>query len=127
MILHLPRGYDTMIGDAHHRLSTGQAQRIALARALFGKPKLIVLDEPNSALDSEGEQALVRAVAAARLDRAAIMIVAHRAAILSTAEKLLVLEDGSVADFGPRDEILKKMRSHMEKRTVVPMTGRAKA
>lgn len=126
MILQLPMGYDTMIGDGHHRLSTGQAQRVALARALFGKPRLIVLDEPNSALDSEGEQALARAIAAARLDGAAIMIVAHRAAILSTADHLLVLDDGAVADFGPRAEILEKMRARMEKQTVVPMSGKAR-
>ncbi len=127
MILRLPSGYDTMIGEDHHRLSTGQAQRIALARALFGKPRLIVLDEPNSALDSEGEQALVRAITASRIDGAAIMIVAHRAAILSTAEKLLVLEDGAVADFGPREEVLQRIRTRMEQRTVVSMEERRNA
>lgn len=127
LILRLPAGYDTMIGEGHHRLSTGQAQRVGLARALFGKPCLLVLDEPNAALDADGEQALVRAIAAARIDGSAIVIVAHRAAILSTAETLMVMEDGTIADCGPREEILAKIKARMDKQTVVPMHGRTKA
>ena len=121
LILRLPAGYDTMIGEKHHRLSAGQAQRIALARAFFRKPRLIVLDEPNSALDAEGEQALIRGIAAAKLNGAAIMIVAHRAAILANAEKLLVLDDGAVADFGSREDVMGRLRARMEQETVVPM------
>lgn len=127
MILNLPAGYDTMIGERYHRLSTGQAQRVALARALFGKPRVLVLDEPNSALDGEGEQALIRALAASKLDGAAILVVAHRASILNDADKLIVLDDGVVVDSGPREEVLGKIRKRMEQATVVPMRERSKA
>jgi ATP-binding cassette subfamily C protein len=127
MVLRLPAGYDTVLGERAHRLSVGQAQRVALARALYGNPRLLVLDEPNAALDAEGEQALVQAIAAARLDGAAILIVAHRAAILTNADKLIVLDEGMVVDFGPRDEVLEKIRARMRDGTVVSMQGRRNA
>lgn len=121
LILHLPAGYDTRIESEGQRLSAGQAQRIALARALYGNPRVLILDEPNSALDSEGEEALIRAIAAAKRKGAAIMIVAHRAAILANAEKLLVLNDGAVAQCGPREEVMDMLRKAAARPNVVPI------
>lgn len=121
LILHLPAGYDTNIDGDGHRLSAGQAQRIALARAVYGNPRVLVLDEPNSALDSEGEEALIRAIDAAKLKGAAIMIVAHRAAILANAERLLVLNDGAVAQIGPRAEVLAALQKAAGRPNVVPI------
>ena len=121
LILHLPAGYDTNIDGDGHRLSAGQAQRIALARAVYGNPRVLVLDEPNSALDSEGEEALIRAIDAAKLKGAAIMIVAHRAAILANAERLLVLNDGAVAQIGPRAEVMAALQKAAGRPNVVPI------
>ena len=124
LILKFPHGYDTVLGQDGLVLSTGQAQRIALARAFYGKPRVIVLDEPNSALDSEGEAALARAIAVAKQDQAAIMIVAHRAAILATADRLVVLDGGVVADDGPREAVLERLRKKVEEQKVVSMNER---
>lgn len=121
MILHLPGGYDTCIEGNGHRLSAGQAQRVALARALYGNPRILVLDEPNSALDSDGEEALSRAIAAAKLQGAAIMIVAHRAAVLASADRLAILADGAIVAAGPRDEILQALQNSAAKKNVVPI------
>ncbi|MGP3698419.1 type I secretion system permease/ATPase [Rhodobacter sp. NSM] len=106
LIGRLPQGYGTRLSDAGSRLSGGQRQRIALARAIFGDPLLLVLDEPNSNLDAEGEAALVSAVQQARQRGAAVLMVAQRMSILSKADRLLVLRDGAVAHYGPRSEVL---------------------
>jgi ATP-binding cassette subfamily C protein len=106
MIGRLPQGYTTPIGNG---LSGGQKQRVALARALFGRPRLLVLDEPNSGLDREGEAALLRTVEAAKADGAAVVIIAHRPSALAAVDLLLVLKDGAVEHFGPRDEVARAL------------------
>ena len=111
IILRLPEGYDTVLGPFGAGLSAGQAQRIALARALFGAPVLLVLDEPNSNLDQDGEVALMNAILSSAARGAAVVIVAHRAGVLSRVDRLLTLRDGVVQMEGPREEVLARMRA----------------
>lgn len=106
MIGRLPLGYDTPVGDGHLTLSGGQRQRIALARCLYNRPRLVVLDEPNANLDSLGERALVRAIQRMRDQGAIVIMIAHRPSIMQVADKLLVLENGRISQFGPRTDIL---------------------
>lgn len=108
MILSLPNGYDTRIGSGGVVLSGGQRQRIGLARALFGDPFLIVLDEPNASLDSLGEQALVQAVRDARTRGAIVVLIAHRPSALATVNLATVIQDGRQVAFGNRDDIMRK-------------------
>lgn len=106
MILRLPDGYDTEIGDAGTVLSGGQRQRIGLARALFGNPKLVVLDEPNASLDEAGELALLQAVAHLKKNGATVIIITHKVSLLANVDKLLIMQEGTVAVFGPRAGVL---------------------
>ena len=110
MILRLPGGYDTLIGPGGVPISGGQHQRIGLARAVFGNPALLVLDEPNAHLDAEGEQALVEAVVGMREKGGTIILIAQRAGIMVQVDKMLVLQAGTVTGFGPREEVLRKLR-----------------
>ena len=109
LILRLPEGYRTPIGEGGAMLSGGQRQRIALARALFGRPRLLVLDEPNASLDGEGEEALVRAMAAAKAGGATVIFIAHRVSLVARADKVLFLQNGVAELFGTRDEVLPKL------------------
>jgi PrtD family type I secretion system ABC transporter len=106
MIIKMRDGYDTQIGAQGTALSAGQAQRVALARALYGDPFLIVLDEPNSNLDTEGDEALTRAVRSARERGAIVVVVAHRPIGIEAVDQLLVLRDGRMQAFGPKDQVL---------------------
>lgn len=118
MILSFDKGYETRIGEGGAVLSGGQTQRIALARALFGKPKLLVLDEPNSNLDSDGDAALSRAIKLLRQQGSTVIVMAHRPSAISAVDKLLMLKDGRQVAFGPKDEVLKSITKS------VPQVGR---
>lgn len=108
LILRLPEGYDTVIGASGGALSGGQRQRIGLARALYGSPSYILLDEPNSNLDDQGERELVAAMQRMREIGTTMVVIAHRPFILRSVDKILVLKDGKVSDFGPTEKVLQK-------------------
>ncbi len=110
MILRFPKGYDTPMGEAGGLLSGGQRQRIGLARALYGEPVLVVLDEPNANLDDVGEQALVRAVQQLKERGCTVVLVTHRPGILAVADRVLILQGGVVQADGPRDAVLAALR-----------------
>jgi len=111
MILALPNGYDTVIGVSGGGLSGGQRQRIGLARALYGDPKLVVLDEPNSNLDDVGERALAMAMVGLKERGSTVFVITHKVGVLSQLDKLLVLKEGQLHLYGPRDEVLQRMQN----------------
>src|SRR6476646_5781312 len=109
MIVGLPEGYETQVGESGSALSAGQAQRVALARALYGDPFLVVLDEPNSNLDAEGDEALTRAIMSVRARGGVVVVVAHRPSAIAGVDMLLMMNQGRVAAFGPKDEVLSRV------------------
>ncbi len=111
MILRLPNGYDTVLGPTASSLSAGQRQRIALARALYGEPRLVVLDEPNASLDDAGQAALAAALKELKQQGATVVIMTHRRSALASVDKLLVLRDGALAAYGPRDAVLEALNA----------------
>lgn len=110
LILGLPKGYDTPVGEHGARLSPGQRQRIALARALYGNPRLVILDEPNSNLDGSGELALASALAGLKADGVTSVVVTHRPALIAHMDKILMLDAGRIKQFGPAAEVMKAMQ-----------------
>src|SRR3954467_9443857 len=109
MILRLPNGYDTQIGDGGQPLSGGQRQLVGLARAMFGRPKLIVLDEPNSNLDGDAEARLIQALERLKEQDTTVVLVSHRPTLVQGVDKVLLLKDGTLEMFGPRVEVLKRL------------------
>ncbi|MDA3790765.1 MAG: type I secretion system permease/ATPase [Desulfobacula sp.] len=119
LILNLPEGYDTYIGgSAANLLSGGQRQRVALARAIYGTPKFVILDEPNSNLDEIGEQALMQSLQRLRQEEITTIIVTHKPTILSSVDKILMIKDGQVVMFGPRQEVFKALSGQAAKKNV---------
>jgi ATP-binding cassette subfamily C exporter for protease/lipase len=115
IILHLPQGYDTPLGVGGCVLSGGQRQRVALARALYGDPALVVLDEPNANLDEQGERALADTLRDLHARGKTTVLITHRLAALGAVQKVLVLMDGSIKAYGPRDEVLAALQAHASK------------
>jgi ATP-binding cassette, subfamily C, type I secretion system permease/ATPase len=112
MALRLPQGYETRVGDGGAALSSGQRQRLALARALYGQPFITVMDEPNSNLDSEGDAALVDAMRAVRRRGGVVIVVTHRPTALAGVDMVAVMIDGRLQAFGPKDDVMKRMARH---------------
>jgi ABC-type protease/lipase transport system fused ATPase/permease subunit len=121
MILRLPHGYETEIGDSGEALSGGQRQAIALARALYGDPRLVLLDEPNANLDAEGERRLNAALLQLKRDGITVVVVTHRQAVLSIADRVLMMRSGQTECFGTREQVEAWLRS--KGRPAEPATG----
>jgi ATP-binding cassette subfamily C exporter for protease/lipase len=119
-ILQMPQGYDTPLGAGGSALSGGQRQRIGIARALYGNPALIVLDEPNSNLDEQGERALMETVQGLNTLGKTTVLITHRVSALAVVAKIMVLKDGMLAAFGPRDEVLEAMKARAQKPATTP-------
>jgi ATP-binding cassette subfamily C protein len=132
LIVSLSDGYETQVGEGGSSLSAGQAQRVALARALYRDPFLVVLDEPNSNLDAEGDDALSRAITGVRTRGGIVVVVAHRPSAVVSLDLLLIMHQGRAQAMGPKDEVLAKMAQQREAATprplkVVPDVGVAKS
>ena len=112
VILRLPNGYDTPIGESGLALSGGMRQRVGLARAIYGNPALVILDEPNSNLDDEGDRALAKALANLKAEMRTVVVVTHRPTVLASCDKMLVMAFGQVLAFGQRDDVLSRMRGN---------------
>jgi ATP-binding cassette subfamily C protein PrsD len=125
LIVRLPHGYETRIGEGGMSLSGGQRQRIALARALYGDPFLVVLDEPNSNLDGEGEQALTQAIAGVRARAGIAIVIAHRPSALAVIDQVLVMANGEAKAFGPKDQILRPVMRPVARDPVQPAAAGA--
>ena len=130
LIVSLPEGYETQVGESGTALSAGQAQRVALARALYGDPFLVVLDEPNSNLDAEGDEALGKAIMSVRNRGGIVIVVAHRPSAIACVDMLLMMAQGRAQAFGPRDEVLARVLQRdtataARSLKVVPETGAA--
>jgi ATP-binding cassette subfamily C protein len=123
MILSLSKGYDTEIGAGGRGLSVGQAQRVALARAFYRNPSLLALDEPNAHMDVDGEKALVAALEAARRRGATTLVVAHTSTLVAVVDKLLVVRDGRIEAFGPRDQVAARLAGGQARPAVVASSG----
>jgi ATP-binding cassette subfamily C protein EexD len=114
LILRFPEGYDTLIGSTGGNLSGGQRQRIGLARALYGNPVLVVLDEPNSNLDEQREAALEKALIKLKEKQTTVLIITHRNSVLSKVDKLLILSEGTLAVYGPRDQVIAHLQQQQQ-------------
>jgi ATP-binding cassette subfamily C exporter for protease/lipase len=125
-ILSLPQGYESEVGPQGARLSGGQRQRVALARALYGDPVLVVLDEPNSSLDEEGDAALARAIQEAKARGTTFVVMTHRTSVLGVTDKMLVLRDGQQVTFGPRDEVLAALQQAAQQQQQAPQAPPAR-
>jgi ABC-type protease/lipase transport system fused ATPase/permease subunit len=109
LILRLPDGYDTDIGEGGQLLSAGQRQRVALARALYGNPRLLILDEPNANLDEEGDAALAAALAELKTRRVTVIVVTHRRGLISRLDRLAMLRNGKIEAFGATEAVLARL------------------
>jgi PrtD family type I secretion system ABC transporter len=118
LILRMPKGYETEVGEGGHTLSAGQRQRVGLARAVLGEPAFVVLDEPNASLDAEGEDALMQALDALKSNGATVVIISHKPSIFRTADKMLVLREGRIELFGPREQVMNRLMKPAEVRAV---------
>lgn len=119
-ILALPQGYDSPVGRDGAMLSGGQRQRVGLARAIYGDPVFVVLDEPNSSLDEEGDAALARAIASLKARGTTFVVMTHRTSVLAVADKMMVLRDGQVQAFGPRDDVLAALQKAAQQQAQPP-------